>query len=267
MQRLQAAAQRNSIAVVMGYRERQGAIRYMSQVFIDSNGAIIGNRRKLKPTHMERTVYGEGDGSDFFVHEFPFGRVGALNCWEHFQPLSKFMMYSLHEQIHVAGWPSMLYQPGAPQVSIKTSETVTCSYAVEGSCFVLCSTQVYGKAAQEIFCDTKNKKELIPLGGGFAQLPRRRIACQPACRRRGGNPVCGYRPEAHSSGEGGGRSRRPLCSTRRAMSPRQHQRPDSGQVCRRTRESDGACPLSGTNDALQHSATSLAERLPLLSPK
>jgi aliphatic nitrilase len=143
----------------------------MSQVFIDAKGTIVGNRRKLKPTHMERTVYGEGDGTDFQVHEFPFGRVGALNCWEHFQPLSKFMMYSLHEQIHVASWPSMsMYQPGSPQVSIKTSETVTCSYAIEGACFVLCSTQVYGKAAQDRFCDTEDKKALIPIGGGFARI-------------------------------------------------------------------------------------------------
>ena len=81
------------------------------------------------------------------------------------------MMYSLHEQIHVAGRPSMsMYQPGAPQVSVKTSETVTCSYAIEGSCFVLCSTQVYGKAAQEIFCDTEHKKEFIPIGGGFSRI-------------------------------------------------------------------------------------------------
>jgi predicted amidohydrolase len=171
MQRLQSAARQNSIAVVMGYCERHAATRYMSQVFIDSDGTIVGNRRKLKPTHMERTVYGEGDGTDFLVHEFPFGRVGALNCWEHFQPLSKFMMYSLHEQIHVASWPSMsMYQPGSPQVSIQSSETVTCSYAIEGSCFVLCSTQVYGQAAQEIFCDSENKKELIPVGGGFSRI-------------------------------------------------------------------------------------------------
>lgn len=169
MQRLQAAAQENSIAVIMGYCERQAASRYMSQVFIDAQGSIVGNRRKLKPTHAERTVYGEGDGTDFLVYEFPFGRVGALNCWEHFQPLSKFMMYSLHEQIHVASWPSMS-ELGSPQVSLKTSETVTCSYAIEGGCFVLCSTQVYGKAAQEIFCDTENKKELMPLGGGFSRI-------------------------------------------------------------------------------------------------
>ena len=171
MRRLQEAARRHSVALVMGYCEREAAIRYMSQVFIDAEGTIVANRRKLKPTAAERMVYGEGDGSDFIVHDYPFGRVGALNCWEHFQPLSKFMMYSLHEQIHVASWPSMsMYQPGSPQCSIEASTTVTCSYAIEGSCFVLCSTQIYGKAAVDMFCDTEDKKQLIPIGGGFTRI-------------------------------------------------------------------------------------------------
>ncbi|MBB6357252.1 aliphatic nitrilase [Aminobacter aganoensis] len=173
MAKLQEAAKRHSIAVIMGYSERDGASRYMSQVFIDADGTIVGNRRKLKPTSAERMIYGEGDGSDFFVHDFEFGRVGALNCWEHFQPLSKMAMYSLHEQIHVASWPSMLVdEPGAKQssASVNASLTVTCSYALEGSCFVLCATQVYGKAAVDAFCDTEDKKHLFALGGGFARI-------------------------------------------------------------------------------------------------
>jgi predicted amidohydrolase len=95
MRRLQVAARQNNVAAVMGYSERDGAGRYISQVFIDQRGEIVANRRKLKPTHVERTIYGEGDGSDFLAHDFSFGRVGGLNCWEHFQPLSKYMMYSL----------------------------------------------------------------------------------------------------------------------------------------------------------------------------
>lgn len=30
------------------------------------------------------------------------GRLGALSCAEHIQPLSKYAMFSQHEQIHVA---------------------------------------------------------------------------------------------------------------------------------------------------------------------
>jgi nitrilase len=42
-------------------------------------------RRKLKPTHMERTVFGDGSGSALHnVVELPdIGRVGALALWEH----------------------------------------------------------------------------------------------------------------------------------------------------------------------------------------
>ena len=44
------------------------------------------------------------------------GRLGALCCWEHLQPLSKYAMYAQNEQVHVAAWPSFsLYDrsPGA----------------------------------------------------------------------------------------------------------------------------------------------------------
>ena len=40
------------------------------------------SRRKIKPTHMERTIFGEGSGSGLNnVAEMEIGRVGALSCW------------------------------------------------------------------------------------------------------------------------------------------------------------------------------------------
>jgi aliphatic nitrilase len=171
MRRLQLAARRNEIAVVMGYSERDGGSRYLSQVFIDERGEIVANRRKLKPTHVERTIFGEGNGSDFLTHDFPFGRVGALNCWEHFQPLSKYVMYSLGEQIHVASWPGMFaFQPDIYQLSVEANATVTRSYALEGQVFVLCSTQVIGKLAVDTFCDTEDRRKNLPCGGGWARI-------------------------------------------------------------------------------------------------
>jgi predicted amidohydrolase len=171
MRRLQLAARRNQIAVVMGYSEREGGSRYLSQVFIDERGEIVANRRKLKPTHVERTIYGEGNGTDFLTHDFPFARVGALNCWEHFQPLSKYMMYSLGEQVHVASWPAMFaFQPDIYQLSVEANATVTRSYALEGQSFVLCATQVIGKLAIDTFCDTEERRKNLPRGGGWARI-------------------------------------------------------------------------------------------------
>jgi Carbon-nitrogen hydrolase len=54
--RLQKIAAANEITLVMGYSEREGGSRYMSQVIIGEQGEILLNRRKLKPTHVERTV-------------------------------------------------------------------------------------------------------------------------------------------------------------------------------------------------------------------
>ncbi|MFE2416350.1 nitrilase-related carbon-nitrogen hydrolase [Streptomyces hokutonensis] len=72
--------------------------RRACQAVISADGKLVGARRKLKPTHVERTMFGEGDGSDLVVHDTELGRVGALCCWEHLRPLTKYAMFSQHER-------------------------------------------------------------------------------------------------------------------------------------------------------------------------
>lgn len=110
MSRICAAAATNSIAVVLGYSERDGSSIYIGQCYIGSDGEIKRKRRKIKPTHMERTVFGEGGGESLLnvVEDGDIGRVGMLCCWEHSQPLLKFHTHSQGEQIHVAAWPAQL---------------------------------------------------------------------------------------------------------------------------------------------------------------
>jgi nitrilase len=171
MHRLRQAVKQAGITVVMGYSERGGGSLYMSQAIIGPDGELIGNRRKLKPTHVERSVYGEGDGSDLVVFELPFGRLGALCCWEHYQTLTKFAMYSQHEQIHVASWPSQsLYQPMVRTFGLQVNESAMRMYAVEGQVFVVNSSNVIDQACLDLFCDTPEKRELLELGGGWARF-------------------------------------------------------------------------------------------------
>ncbi len=171
MHRLRQAVKQASITVVMGYSERGGGSLYMSQAIIGPDGELIGNRRKLKPTHVERSVYGEGDGSDLVVFELPFGRLGALCCWEHYQTLTKFAMYSQHEQIHVGSWPSQsLYQPMVRTFGLQVNESAMRMYAVEGQVFVVNSSNVIDQACLDLFCDTPEKRELLELGGGWARF-------------------------------------------------------------------------------------------------
>jgi aliphatic nitrilase len=61
--RLAKAAKDNNIMVVMGHSEKHGGSLYMGQWIIGADGRTVAMRRKLKPTHVERTVFGEGDRS------------------------------------------------------------------------------------------------------------------------------------------------------------------------------------------------------------
>lgn len=103
MRRIQAAVKEAGMFVVLGYSERDGGSLYMAQSFISPEGEIVHHRRKIKPTHVERTIWGEGQAESLkCVVSSPYGNIGALNCWEHLQPLLRYYEYSQGVQIHVA---------------------------------------------------------------------------------------------------------------------------------------------------------------------
>jgi len=171
LRRIAAAAAEHQVHVVLGFSERAGGSLYMAQAFLSDGGEIISVRRKLKPTSVERAVFGEGDGSDIQVHETPLGRLGGLNCWEHFQPLTKYAMYSLGEQVHVASWPSFsLYRGAAEALGPEVNSVASLMSAAEGQTFVVASCAVVGQAAHDLFCDTDTKRQLLLQGGGFSQV-------------------------------------------------------------------------------------------------
>ncbi|HSW08565.1 carbon-nitrogen hydrolase family protein [Aquabacterium sp.] len=171
-ERLAKAAKDNAIMVVMGLSEKAGGSLYMGQWIIDAEGRTVAARRKLKPTHVERTIYGEGDGSDLTVYGTALGRVGALCCWEHLQPLSKYAMYAQNEQVHIAAWPSFsLYRGGAYALGAEVNNAASRIYAVEGQCFVLapCAT-VSAEMIQTLCGDDPTKRQLLLEGGGFTAI-------------------------------------------------------------------------------------------------
>lgn len=60
MRALQATCVAHRIRAVIGFSERDGGSLFMSQWLIGPDGDVVV-RRKLKPTSLERIVYGEGD--------------------------------------------------------------------------------------------------------------------------------------------------------------------------------------------------------------
>ncbi|MCR9137662.1 MAG: carbon-nitrogen hydrolase family protein [Alphaproteobacteria bacterium] len=169
---LAKAARDNRIQVSMGLSERAGGSLYIAQWHYDESGDIIKRRRKLKPTHVERTVFGEGDGSDLVVNETAIGRVGQLSCWEHLQPLSKYAMYSQDEQIHCAAWPNLaLYEGGAYALGHQVNNAASRVYAVEGGCYVIAACALVSPEQQAVLCEGDPLREqLCPVGGGYTKI-------------------------------------------------------------------------------------------------
>jgi aliphatic nitrilase len=170
-QRLCDAARKHGLWLAIGYSERAGGSWYMGQALIDNTGTALLTRRKLRPTHVERSVFGDGDGSDLEVMTTPVGNVGMLNCWEHLQPLSKYAMYAQNEQIHVASWPSFsLYRGGAYALGPEVNNAASRIYAVEGGCFVLAPCATVSARMQEMLCGDDMQRQFLQQGGGFARI-------------------------------------------------------------------------------------------------
>lgn len=181
------AAARGNINVMIGFTEIDGGSLFMAQALFGDDGKLIYARRKLKPTHVERTLFGEGDGSDFRVADTSVGRVGGLCCWEHLQPLSKYAMYSMHEQVHVAAWPSFtVYRGGAYALGSQVNMAASQVYAVEGGCYVLAAVAITGNDTFDMLCDTPDKRAMLnpetgKAGGGYSMIfgPDGRPLCEP----------------------------------------------------------------------------------------
>ena len=135
------AARRAKIDVVIGVAERdrrtQGTV-YCTLLFIGSDGSILGKHRKLKPSHRERTMWGEGDASGLTVYERPYGRISGLNCWEHNMVLPGYALMAQGTQIHVAAWPgSDGKAPPAPASMWERQLLLSRAFASQGACYVI----------------------------------------------------------------------------------------------------------------------------------
>ncbi len=138
--RPQEAARTAGAVVACGINERDGGTLYNAQVLIDSEGGVLGYRRKLMPTGPERTVWGRGDARDVRVWDTPLGTLGALICYEHTLTPVKAALAGLGEEIHVAMWPSMPEQ--GDLLSTETIEIAMRNYAWETQTFVVHASSV-----------------------------------------------------------------------------------------------------------------------------
>lgn len=142
IERVAHAAKDVGVYVVLGVNETDekydGAL-FNSVVFVDSGGRLIGHHRKLFPSNREKVFHARGDASGLRVHEARIGRVGALICYEHLQPLLKYSLIGQGEQIHCALWPGWPEHPGG-RSNRHVVDVASRAHALEGQCFVVASS-------------------------------------------------------------------------------------------------------------------------------
>jgi nitrilase len=104
--KLEAAAKKSCIHVVMGMQERNSessnASLYNSLLFINDRGEVIGRHRKIMPTGGERLIWAQGDGSSLTTYNTSIGKIGGLICWENYMPLARTALFEKGVEILAA---------------------------------------------------------------------------------------------------------------------------------------------------------------------
>src|SRR5688572_6943843 len=130
------AAQHAGVVVAVGVNERDHGTLYNTQLVFDADGSLVLARRKITPTFHERMIWGQGDASGLRAVDTRVGRIGALACWEHYNPLARYALMTDHEQIHVAMFPgSMVGEIFSEQIQVTIRH-----HALESGCFVINAT-------------------------------------------------------------------------------------------------------------------------------
>lgn len=141
--RLCEAAAEADVVVVCGINEKvagTGGTMYNSQVFIDNDGTLLGVRRKIMPTSVERLFHTGGTGEDVRTFDSSLGNLGGMMCGEHTNHLLGYAILAQGESIHAAAWPAF------PQYDRETREARigirTKFHAFTGGVPTVCATGV-----------------------------------------------------------------------------------------------------------------------------
>ena len=168
------AAKTHQMVIVLGVNERDNGSLYNTQLIFDADGTCLLKRRKLTPTYHERMVWGQGDGSGLQVCKSAVGRVGALACWEHYNPLARYTLMAAHEQIHCGQFPGSL----VGDIFSEQTEVTMRHHALESGCFVVNSTG---------WLTPEQVKEIAPTEGLEKALQG---GCYTAIISPEGTPLC-----------------------------------------------------------------------------
>jgi nitrilase len=188
VKKLGQAARAADAHVVVGINEREGGTLYNTLLYLNNHGEIIGRHRKLQPTHVERTIWGRGDGSDLRVFDTAIGKLSGLICWEHTMDLARYALTALGEQIHVAAWPGASALTHNPHSGFFNAVTDAAArhHALAGQVFVINVQSPIGADTIEML-GFKDQPDMIRVGGGWSAIigPDGQIISGPLTEKEG----------------------------------------------------------------------------------
>ena len=156
------ACRQARVVVSIGVNERDGGTLYNAQLLFDADGTLIQRRRKITPTHYERMIWGQGDGSGLRAVDSRIGRIGQLACFEHYNPLARYAMMADGEQIHSAMFPGSMFGDGFAE----RMEIAVRQHALEAGCFVVCATAWLDPDQQALIAADTGITDIGPISGG-----------------------------------------------------------------------------------------------------
>jgi nitrilase len=155
----------------LGVIERDNGTLYCTILYFAPDGKLAGKHRKIKPTAMERIIWGEGTGSDLKVIDTKAGKIGGLICWENYMPQARMELYKQNVEIYLA--------PTAD--SRDTWQSSMIHIASEGRCYVLGCNQFVTKNMypKELREQLKDQPEIMSRGGSVMVSPIGQIIAGP----------------------------------------------------------------------------------------
>lgn len=122
---------------------------------------------QLKPSGGERLIWGDGDAALMPVFDTEIGRLGGLQCWEHWVPMNLQAMCAKNEQVHVSSWPAFV--PGDEALTSEAPNEISAHYyALATQTFVVSPTQIHTQEIDEAMGHLPPYSAFVEFGGGNA---------------------------------------------------------------------------------------------------
>jgi len=164
-------AKEYQIYLNIGVIERDNGTLYCTLLYFTPDGKLAGKHRKIKPTAMERIIWGEGDKSTLIVIDTEAGKIGGLICWENYMPQARMEIYKQNVEIYLA--------PTADSRDRWQSSMI--HIASEGRCYVLGCNQFVTKQMypNEFQKHLENQSEILSRGGSVIVSPMGKVLAGP----------------------------------------------------------------------------------------